>query len=163
MKKRSREVLTAVLLGGIIAATIDIFAASIISSRSPAYIMQVIAGGLLAEATFDGGMGTMVLGAILQWVMGVLIAAIYVVVSKFIPALRRRWILSGLAYGVVIFFVMNYVVLPLSAWKSMPHFTLVRFAANMAAMLLFGLIVAFLCRRLSVSAPPAQGETANPA
>jgi uncharacterized membrane protein SirB2 len=55
-------------------------------------------------------MGTMVLGAILQEVMGILIAAMYVVVSKFLPALRGRWILSGLAY-VVIYFVMNCVVL----------------------------------------------------
>lgn len=32
--------------------------------------MQLIAGGLLAKATFEGGIGTMVLGAILQEAMG---------------------------------------------------------------------------------------------
>jgi hypothetical protein len=40
-------------------------------------------------------------------------------------------------------------VLPLSAWKSVPHFTVEKFAANMAAMLVFGLIIAFFARRLS--------------
>jgi uncharacterized membrane protein YagU involved in acid resistance len=160
MQKTAREVLTAILLGGLIAASIDIGAASIISSRSPAYILQAIAGGLLGKTTFDGGMGTMLLGAILQELMGVLIATIYVVVSKPVPALRRRWILSGLAYGVVIFFVMNYAVLPLSAWKATPHFKSVGFAENMAAMLLFGLIVAFFCRHLGVRAGLTSDEAA---
>ena len=163
MQKNSRDALIAILCGGIIAATIDIFAASIMYSRSPAYIMQSIAGGLLGKATFDGGMGTTVLGAILQEVMGILIAAIYVVVSKPLPALRGRWILSGLAYGVVIYFVMGYVVLPLSAWKATPHFMPVKFIKEVPAMLLFGLIVTFFCRRLDMSVHRAQDGAANAA
>jgi uncharacterized membrane protein YagU involved in acid resistance len=161
MQKTDREVLTVILVGGIIAASIDIAAASIISSRSPAYILQVIAGGLVGKVSFSGGMGTMTLGAILQEAMGVLIATIYVVASKFVPALRRHWILSGLAYGVAIFFVMNFVVLPLSAWKVTPHFTSIKFTENMAAMLLFGLIVAFFRRRIRIPAEPTPGEAAT--
>jgi uncharacterized membrane protein YagU involved in acid resistance len=162
MQQNNREVLSAILLGGMIAATIDIGAASLITGRSPMFIMQAIAGGLLGRASFAGGIGTMILGAVLQEVMGVLIATIYVVLSKTVSGLLRRWILSGLAYGVIIFFVMNYVVVPLSALKSTPHFTSFKFAANMAAMLLFGLIVAFFARRL-VSAPRVQHEAATPA
>jgi len=165
MQKKSREVIIAILLGGIVAATIDIFAASIISSRSPAYIMQAIAGGLLSNAAFDGGMWTVVLGAILQEAMGILIAMMYFEVStKSLPAMRGRWILSGLTYGVVIYFVMNYAVLPLSACKTtprFPHFTSASFIENMAAMLLFGLIVAFFCRRLVASPQPAQRRSSQ--
>jgi hypothetical protein len=162
MQPKNREVLNAILLGGLIAGAIDIGAAALISGRSPVFIMQAIAGGLLGKATFEGGIGSAVLGAVLQEVMGVLIAAIYFVLAKTISGLARRWILSGLGFGVIIFFVMNYVVVPLSAWKAAPHFTAFKFAANMAAMLLFGLIVAFFARRL-VSAPLAQDEAATPA
>jgi uncharacterized membrane protein YagU involved in acid resistance len=162
MQQNNREVLSAIFLGGVIAATIDIGAASLITGRSPTFIMQAIAGGLLGKATFDGGIGTMILGTVLQELMGILIATIYVVLSKTVSRLLRRWILSGLAYGVIIFFVMNYVVVPLSALKSTPHFTPVKFAANMAAMLLFGLIVAFFARRLA-SGQRAQNEAASPA
>jgi xanthine/uracil permease len=84
---------------------------------------------------------------VLQELMGILIAAVFVTATYYLPALRRRWVLAGLAYGVVIFFVMNYVVVPLSAWRRMPHFTPVKFAANLLAMLLFGLIVAYFARR----------------
>ena len=162
MQQKNRQVLSAIVLGGLIAATIDIAAASLITGRSPASIMQVIAGGLLGKASRDGGIATVILGAVLQEIMGLLIAAIYVVFSKTIPGLQRRWIPSGLLYGAIIFFVMNYVVVPLSAWKSAPHFTTLKFAENMAAMLLFGLIVAFFARGL-VSALPAQDEAATAA
>jgi hypothetical protein len=168
MQKQSREILTAIVLGGIVAATIDIFVASMMYSRSPAQIMQLIAGGLLGKAAVDGGMGSMVLGGILQEVMGIIIAAIYVVVlyvgvAKYLPALRERWILNGLAAGVVIYFVMGYVVLPLSAVKATPHFTWIKFAKEVPAMLLFGLIVAFFCRHLTVSPQPAKSKAASPA
>ena len=159
MQHRNRQILSAAVLGGVIAASIDIGAAALISGRSNTFIMQVIAGGLLGKATFDGGIGTVVLGAVLQEIMGVLIATIYVLLSRTVPGLLRRWILGGLVYGVIIFFVMNYVVVPLSAWKSAPHFTPAKFVENMAAMLLFGLIVAFFARRL-VSEPRAQDEAA---
>jgi hypothetical protein len=162
MQQRNTEALRAILLGGLIAGAIDIGAASLITGRNPAFIAQVIAGGLLGKASFGGGIATVILGAALQELMGVLIAAIYVVALKSLPGLRRRWISSGLIYGVVVFFVMNYVVVPLSALKATPHFTAAKFAANMAAMLLFGLIVAFFARRL-VSESPAQNEAATPA
>jgi hypothetical protein len=42
---------------------------------------------------------------------------------------------------------MNYVVVPLSALRHTPHFTAARFAENMMAMMLFGVIVAFFARR----------------
>jgi uncharacterized membrane protein YagU involved in acid resistance len=160
MQKADRDVFTAIVLGGVIAASIDIAAASLISARNPAHILQIIAGGLLGKASFGGGTQTMLLGAALQEAMGVLIAAVYVLASKLLPTLRRHWVLGGLAYGVAVFFVMNYAVLPLSALKVTPHFTPVKFAENMAAMLLFGLIVAFFSRRIGVSARPMPQEPA---
>jgi uncharacterized membrane protein YagU involved in acid resistance len=155
MQQKTRDTLSAIFLGGVIAASIDIGAASLISGRGPAFIMQAIAGGLLGRATFEGGVATVILGGVLQELMGILIAAIYVVASKTISGSLRRWLPSGLAYGVVVFFVMNYVVVPLSALRSTPHFTPQKFAANLAAMLLFGLIVAFFARRLGATAEPA--------
>jgi hypothetical protein len=164
MQIKGHGTLSAILLGGLIAGAIDIGAASLISGRSLGYIMQVIAGGLLAKATFDGGTGTMVLGFLLQELMGILIAAIYVFLAKsFLPAWMRRWMVTGLGYGVIVFFVMNYVVLRLSAWKSVPHFTAVKFTENMAAMLVFGLIVAFFARRLTGSSVSREGHGASAA
>jgi len=146
MGRRSRAALAAVVLGGVTAATIDIGAACLISGHGVERILQTIAGGVLARRSLSGGLPTALLGLVLQELMGVIIAGVYVAAATVLPLLRRRWIVLGLLYGVVIFFVMNYVVVPLSAWKHWPTFTTAKFLANMAAMLLFGLIVALFAR-----------------
>jgi hypothetical protein len=140
--------LRAILYGGLIAGTIDIGAASIITGLSPIRIMKIVAGGLLGRSAFDGDASIAVVGMLLQWGMSIVIAAIFVVAALRLPGLLRRWIASGLAYGVVTYFVMNYVVVPLSALgKGVPRFDPTQFSENMLAMLLFGLIVAYFARR----------------
>ena len=142
--------LAAILLGGFIAGTIDIGAAALINFVSPIRILNFIAGGLLGKTALAGGASIALLGLVLQWAMSLIIATVYVVASRWLPILRRRWIVGGLAYGVIIFLVMNYVVVPLSAWAKWPRFTAVQFAEDMLAMLLFGLIVAFFAQHSSV-------------
>jgi uncharacterized membrane protein YagU involved in acid resistance len=137
----------AILLGGLIAGTLDIGAAALINGRSPLVILLVIASGLLGKASFQGGLPAVALGLVLQWLMSLVIAAIYVLVSNRIPVLKRHWIAGGLAYGVGVFVVMNYVVVPLSEIGRIPQFTSWTFGANLVAMLGFGLLIAFFARR----------------
>lgn len=142
----------AILLGGLIAGTVDIGAATLIVGRGVVFILHSIAAGLLGIAvSFAGGAATAVIGLLLQWAMAILIAAIFVFGVRAAPAaLRRNWIAAGLGYGVIVFAVMNYVVVPLSAIHCVPHFGAAAFVENLAAMLLFGLIVAFCARRVTL-------------
>lgn len=140
-----RDFVASILLGGIIAGTFDIGAASLINSAKPTRILQVIASGLLGKSAFADD-STVVLGLVLQWAMSIIIASIFVFAVRWRPVLRRHWVKAGLAYGVVIFFVMNYVVLPLSAIGHPPRFRLVHFMEDIVAMLVFGIIVAFFAR-----------------
>lgn len=140
--------LTAILLGGLIAGTVDIFAASLINHISLIVILHSIASGLLGKNSFYDGWTLVGIGLVLQWAMGLIIAAIYVIASRSIPRLTRHWILGGLAYGVSIYFVMNFVVVPLSAAPFKNHsLVMTKAAEDMLAMLLFGLIVAFFASR----------------
>ena len=139
--------IAAILLGGLIAGTIDIGSACIISGYNPETILHSIASGVLGANSFYGGLPTAALGLVLQWALSLIIAAIYVIAATRIELLQRFWIAGGLAYGVVIFFVMNDIVVPLSA-APFGHraMSLIKAAENMLAMLLFGLIVAFFAR-----------------
>jgi len=138
----------AILWGGLTAGTIDIGAASIITGLSPVRIMKIVAGGLLGRSAFDGDASVAMIGMLLQWGMSIVIAAIFVVAALRLPGLIRQWIACGIAYGAVTYFVMNYVVVPLSALgKGFPRFDLAQFSENMLAMLLFGLIVAYFAQR----------------
>jgi len=143
----TRRMILAILAGGLIAGTIDICAAALINQISLPVICRAVASGLLGKAAFNGGLSVSALGLLLQWGMSLLIAAIFVLAALRLTWLTARPIAAGLAYGVVVFFVMNYVVMPLSAVGHSPHFTPVSFALNFAAMLLFGLIVAFITKR----------------
>lgn len=148
MNNNTRQLLIAVLLGGFIAGSADIFAAALIYHANPVLILHAIASGLLGKAAFQGGASVAVLGLVLQWVMSWLIAACYVIAAARITWMNRNWFYAGLCYGVVIYIVMNYVVRPLSAaWPPANfHFDPVKFSENMLAMLLFGLIIAITTR-----------------
>ena len=144
MSSVPRAVLRTIIIAGFTAGTIDIAAACLINMRSLMVILQAIASGLLGRASFQGGAFAAVLGLILQWAMSCLIAAIYVLVVRRMALLRRNWIASGVAFGCIVFIVMNYVVVPLSAVGHAPKFTAATFAENLLAMVLFGLIIAFI-------------------
>ncbi len=139
--------LQAILLGGLIAGTVDIGAASLINGRSPVFIGQIIAGGLLGRASLEGGMRTAAFGVVLQWAMSIVIAAIYVLASTRLETLRRSWLLFGILYGIPVYFVMEYVVVPLSAWHRAPKFVPILFAENMLAMMVFGVVIAWFASR----------------
>lgn len=142
----TRASLMAILVGGLIAGTIDIVAAALINGVNPVIVLLVIASGVLGKASFQGGLPAAALGIVLQWAMSLVIAAIYVLASDRFPALKRHWLASGLAYGAGIFVIMNYVVMPLSAVGHAPRFTTLSCVANVLAMLAFGSFIAFCAR-----------------
>jgi hypothetical protein len=141
-----RELIREIAIGGLLAGTVDIAAACVINWRSPVVILHVIASGILGSASFHGGTPSAALGLMLQWVMSLLIAALFVIGAQWLPWLKRRWLAAGFAYGAVIFFVMNYIVVPLSAVGHTFTFTAVKFLENMIAMVLFGSIIAYIAR-----------------
>ena len=141
----------AIALGGLVAGTVDIGAASLIYAVPPPIILKAIASGLLGAAAFRGGWPTVLLGLLLQWVMSLIIAAVYVLARRRLFSQAPHWVPAGIAYGVVVFCVMNWLVVPLSAAAS-SHLTVKLFTLNLIAMLLFGLIVAFFVRGLQRAA-----------
>lgn len=168
MKTKLSPAMTAILAGGLIAGTIDIGAASIIYHANPLGVMRAVASGVLGEHVRGSGLPGSSLGMLLQWLMGIIIAAIYVIVSGklgILARLNRWWLAAGIAYGVVIYFVMNDVVVPLSASPRPavePPFDPQLFAENMLAMILFGIIVAYCAKRYLHEGMPARSE-AGPA
>ncbi len=140
---------TAVVLGGAIAGIVDIGAASAINGFiDPLAICKFIAGGLIGLKTARaGGLEIAALGLALQVGMGVLIALIYNVGAMLLPVLRRHWLPAGLAFGVGIYFVMEYVVVPLSLIGRSPPLALnLSLLLNLLAMMLFGTIIAWFAR-----------------
>jgi hypothetical protein len=142
LRNERSQWLTSVLWAAVIAGTLDIGAAALINLVNPILILQGIAGVAFKSAPLAGGVRSAIIGLLVQWGLSAIIAAIGLEASRQVRVLREHWAAAGLAYGVAIFGVMNYIVLPLSRFGHVPHFTTLRFLANLVAMLVFGLIVA---------------------
>ena len=110
--------LLAILIGTLVAGTLDISAAILtwLFRGVPAIrVLQSVAGGLLGRATFNGGAATASLGLLLHFLIMSVIVATFVVASHRLAALVRHPIACGIAYGLIVYCVMTFVVVPLSA------------------------------------------------
>ncbi len=107
----------AILVGGAIAGALDIADAIVLTwlaGGSALRMLRYIASGLIGPASFDGGLATSALGLILHFTIAFGAATVYVFASQQLPVLRRRPIVCGIAFGIVVLLVMRNVVLPLS-------------------------------------------------
>ena len=142
----------AILVGGLVAGTLDITAAFIQASLrggSPVRVLKAIASGVFGSPAFEGGAATAALGLLLHFVIALGAATVYVGASRKLGVLLDKPVLCGLAYGIAVWAFMNLVVLPLSA---VPFSTLrsVQSAATAMAILMVcvGLPIALTARRV---------------
>jgi hypothetical protein len=105
-------------LGGLVVGTLDILDAFVffgLRGVPPITIAQSIASGLLGRAAYQGGFPTAALGLVLHFGIAFAIVCVYYAATRWLPALVRKPLVFGPLYGLVVYVVMNYVVLPLSA------------------------------------------------
>ena len=107
--------LKAILWGGLLASFCDMVFAFANYGLKLGVFKSVLGGIIGREAARAGGVPTFVAGLSVHYLIGIIWAAIYWAASRRMPALVRHAIPAGLLYGIVIFYGMNSVVLPLSA------------------------------------------------
>ena len=108
----------AIVWGGLLAGVGDIAFAFVVSwlrGVGPVRVLQSVASGLLGRAATEGGAATAALGALLHFLIAFAWAAAYWLASRRLTALTRHPVVCGLLYGALVYFVMYFVVLPLSA------------------------------------------------
>lgn len=139
-----------IVLGGLLAGTLDAMDGVVafgFNGMNPVQVLQYIASGLLGTPSFQGGLKTAALGAVLHYFIAFAVAAIYYAASLKLPVLHQRPVKWGLTYGVAVFLVMNYVVLPLSAVPKSP-FSLPLFLSGIIGHAVFvGLAIAWFAHR----------------
>jgi hypothetical protein len=108
-----------VLAGGLVAGALDITYACVfwwLKADVPARrIFQSVAAGLLGDASFEGGWGTAALGLALHFFIATTMSVTYYLVARRWALLYLRPVACGAAYGLLLYVIMNYIVVPLSA------------------------------------------------
>lgn len=123
-EKRGVTPANIVLLGGLAVGVLDLLDAFVffgLRGVPPLRILQSIASGVLGRSAFQGGLATGLLGLGLHFGIATTIVAWYYFVSRWNRTLVTRPWLWGPLYGLVVYFVMYDIVLPLSAAAIAPR------------------------------------------
>jgi len=113
-----------ILSATLVAGTLDILAAFlvyavILEKTSPARILMSIASGVFGKAAYSGGTPMVITGLLLHFLIAFIFSTFYYLIYPGLPFLRRRKLLGGILYGILIWLVMNLGVLPI-VFKGMP-------------------------------------------
>ena len=114
----------ALLLGGLTVGVLDGLDAVVffgLRGVTPTRVMQSIASGLLGKQAFQGGIATAALGVLLHFGIALAVVAVYYLASRKLPDLSRHPVALGPVYGLLVYGVMNFLVIPLSAAVTGPR------------------------------------------
>jgi hypothetical protein len=140
-----------ILRVGLIAGTLDI-ADSLIFNHlrgvTASQVFHYIASGLIGHQAFEMGAPAYGLGVAIHYTIALFWTLVFFLARRKIEFLRRAPVVSGLLYGVVVYVIMNFVVLPLSAVPKLRHVALAaRINGVLALVFCIGLTVSLLLTR----------------
>jgi hypothetical protein len=142
---------------GLVAGTMDIGENLIFNQMravTPKMVFQYIASGLIGTRAIAMGGESVALGVAIHYAIAMTWTVLFYLVSRKLAILTRQAAICGIVYGGVVYVIMNFVVLPLTA---IPHSTQAMTLASringvLALLFCMGLAVSLLVRKF---APPA--------
>jgi hypothetical protein len=154
----------AILVGGLVAGALDITYAIIaygLVGVPPIRIWQSIASGVLGREAMNGGLETAVLGGALHFAMTTMMAGALVIAGRFVPLLLRAPYISGALYGLALYAIMNYVVVPLSNSPGKPPEGWFLLGGLLIHMFGVGVPIALITRYLTAASPSRASSLGN--
>lgn len=153
MKSKSNTILTS----GLIAGTLDILAAILIyavilQKTTAVKILQSIASGVFKKEAYTGGSQMALYGLLLHYFIALAFALLYFLVYPYLPFLKKNTIISGFLYGIFVWLVMSFIVLPI-AFPQLPekHFDFPLILSMLILMFCIGLPIALMTRKYYAS------------
>jgi hypothetical protein len=135
----------AIAMAGLACGVLDIIAALVVYGSmglKPLRLLQGIAAGVLGPKSFQGGIGTALLGLALHVVIAFGAATVYYAASRGMRILVEQAALCGALYGVAVYFFMNRIVVPLSGATKYPF---------SVKMLVIGVVIHIFCVGLPIA------------
>lgn len=121
------RMMQAIAAGGILAGALDIIYAFVVFGLTygltPMAVLHSVASGWIGrDAATGGGWRTAALGLATHFAITAIMAAVFVLAASRMKALTDHALIAGVLYGMILYVVMNYVVVPLSAAHASQHF-----------------------------------------
>jgi|SRR5689334_11975280 len=132
-----------------ISGTLDILFAMILTVAFGRHIpdmLRFVASGPFPAAT-RWGAGGAVVGLVVHFALMAIMATIFVLIVRARPVLLETPWRTALAYGLITYFAMNWLVVPLRFHTPLPPKALSIATQLFAHIVLVGLVFAFVARR----------------
>lgn len=140
-----RPTLIATLVCGILDAIYPT-ALTLLRGRDPAAMWRGVASGPFPGASEWGAAGS-ALGLATHFVLMAIMVVVFMLAARRLPSLLDRPILSGVAYGLITYVVMNLIVVSLRFGSPLPPAPVQIASQLFAHIVLVGLPMAFIARR----------------
>jgi len=143
------QALRAILTAGVVVGVLDISSAFVIWWQRGETIqrgLQGIAAGLLGAKSYERGMATAGVGLALHFFVAFVVVSIFYLASRKIPFLTTQPLISGIFYGIGVYVVMYWFVLP-TAFSTFRHRVANELLEAAIHVCLIGLPTAFIVRR----------------
>jgi hypothetical protein len=143
--------LRTIMTAGLVVGVLDISSAFVIWWQRGVTVqrgLQGIAAGLLGARSYEGGMPTACLGLALHFLVAFAVVSIFYLASRKIPFLTKQPFISGVFYGIGVYIVMYWFVLP-TVFSTFRHRLSNELLAVAIHICLIGLPTAFIVRRYS--------------
>lgn len=129
-----------------VSGTLDILFAMILTvafGREIPNMLRFVASGPFPSAT---GMGTSgaILGLVVHFALMAIMAAVLILVVQWRPQLAATPLLTGLAYGLITYFIMNWLVVPVRFGTPLPPKALSVATQLFAHIVLVGIPMAYI-------------------
>jgi hypothetical protein len=138
-----------IAIAAAISATLDILFAMILTvafGRQIGNMLRYVASGPFPAAT-EMGTGGAILGLIVHFALMAIMATILVLLMRWRPHLVDMPFRTGLAYGVLTYFAMNWLVVPLRFGTQLPPKPLSIATQLFAHIVLVGIPMALIAAR----------------
>jgi uncharacterized membrane protein YagU involved in acid resistance len=120
---------------------------SLLGQKPFILVLQYVASGVLGNAAFAGGLAIALLGLIIHFLISFVVAGVFILSADRISLLRRNVIFGSILYGVGVFVVLYFVILPLSAAPPVPPKTMDVIELIIEHVLVIGLPLGLFVRR----------------
>jgi uncharacterized protein YacL len=149
--KKTGDLLSVIILSGLIVGWLDILAAFLqtwLSARiGPVFVLDFIASGLFGRAAFNTGKQMAVYGLIIHFLLAYAFTLFFFAIYPRLKILAKSWPLTGIVYGILIWLVMNLVVLRISQIPQ-GHFKPLQVAIGMGILIVvIGLPLSYVAKR----------------
>jgi hypothetical protein len=151
---KEQSMLRPIAIATAISGTLDILFAMILTlafGRQIPSMLRTVASGPFPPAT-DWGSGGALLGLLVHFALMAIMATAFMLVVRARPGLLETPWRTGLAFGIVTYFAMNWVVVPLRFHTPLPPKTISIVTQLFAHLVLVALVFVLVAKRTLGSA-----------